>query len=53
MYAEGNKIKNTVNRATLLPIITCVLETRTEKKKIRQMLESNETKLLRKILGKT
>ena len=39
--------------ATVRPITTYALETRTEISRTRQMLEANEMKVLRKIFGKT
>ena len=53
MYRKGNKIQNKYRKATVRPIMTYALETRMGKKKTKQMLEANEMKVLRKIVGKT
>ena len=44
---------NRVYSATIRPIMTYVIEARMEKQKIRQMMEANEQKVLRKIVGET
>ena len=45
--------KSKIYKATVRPIMEYALETRAETSKIRQLLEANEMKILRKIVSKT
>ena len=51
-YENGEK-KSEIYNVTVCPIMTYALETRAKTLKIRQMLEANRMKVLRKIVGKT